>query len=122
MHETSPRRRKKELRTEALLNQRHLPCNLIWRKQVIGIQPLNIVTPALQERIVPCCRSPLIGLCNNANSLGFKLSRNGSSLIFRAIVYDYNFRPGPCLRSSRTDSACNPSFCVVGGNKNRYQR
>src|SRR5712672_3946891 len=86
IQEVSPFARDEPEFTFALLRSFHLPLDLVWREEVVGVQPLDVISLAKLECFVSRCRRPLIFLRNDIYSLGGESLSGCESLIARSII------------------------------------
>jgi hypothetical protein len=99
-----------------LSQDRNLAGNLVGGKEIIGIQPLNVITLAERERGISGSGGALVLLRDNADALGFKAARDRFGLVGGPIIYYDDFLPGPCLSHRRPERIGNPLLCVEGRN------
>lgn len=74
----------------------HLVLDLVRGKQVVGIEPLNIIALAQCKCSVPGGRCALVRLCRCVDPLGLKLPSDSQRTISRTIIDqdDLFVRPG----------------------------
>ena len=86
--------------------------------QVIGIQPLNIISPAEGECFVSGSRGTLVFLCEHAHAVRFELSRNRLRSIRGTVINDDDLLSIPRLRYRRVERVSDPLLGVKRRNKN----
>src|ERR1700685_1116232 len=108
--------------TWTALRGRHLMGYFIRRQEIVGVKPLNELSTAQPESLIPSRGSTLVLLGDDANGVRFKLSCDDQSTVGGAVVHDDNLFGPPSLRERRTQRIRNPRLRVVCGYKNGHQR
>ena len=104
VHEVCPRTRNQRPFAAASLGGFHLRGRLVRSHQVIRVQPLNVISLAHGEGVVPSCRCTLILLRHNFDLIRLKLPRDRQCLILRAIVYDDDLFVAPTFARSPNEA------------------
>src|SRR5438270_562801 len=81
-----------------LLHHRHLPRNFVRGQAVVGVQPLNVLSAAQRERLIPGRGSALVLLSDDANRVRLKLFCDVQRMIRGPVVHDDNLYWLPSLR------------------------
>ena len=106
--EKRPWRRKERPPIPCLLHCSHLERDLVWRKQVVSVEPLNIIAATQRRCCVPGGCSSLIRLRYHSNTFGLESARNCQSPVSRTVVDDNDLFIGPGLCDGRFQCSGNP--------------
>src|SRR5438552_1711569 len=105
-----------------LIDYRHLSGDLIRGQNIIGIQPLNVVSMAQGEGFVSGCGSALVGLRGNADAMRFEAPGNGQRFIGGTIVHDDDFLASPRRDIEGAKVLDNQSLTINRRKKIEYKR
>src|SRR5207249_2214412 len=106
--ERGPWRRKKRPSIPCLPGCLHLVRDLVWGKQVVRVEPLNVIAPTQRKCFVPGGRRPLIPLRHHPNFTRLKLPHDRQSPVSRTVIDDNDLFVAPGLAKSRRDSSADP--------------
>jgi hypothetical protein len=88
-------------------------CDLSWGKQIVRVEPLNVIALTQRKRSVSGGSRPLIWLRHHPNFIRLKLPHDRQSPVGRTVI-DYNdLFIGPCLPERRADRFRDPALSVV---------
>src|SRR5436190_856388 len=113
--ERGPWRRKKRPSIPCLPGCLHLVRDLVRGKQVVRVEPLNVIAATQRKCFVSGGRRSLIRLRYHANFIRLKLPRGRQSPVSRTVIDDNDLFPGPGLGKRRGDSSAEPLLRVVSG-------
>ena len=99
------------------------PAACIWcatlsgGKQVVGVEPLNVIATTQRKCFISGGRRPLIRLRHHPNFIRLKLPHDRQSPVSRTVIDDNDLFLGPGLAKRRGDSGADPVLGVVGRNQ-----
>jgi hypothetical protein len=92
--------------------------NLIGPQQVVGIQPLDVISLAEGKGSVSRRGCTLIFLGDNTDRRGFELPRNSQCMIGGAVIYDDNLFALPRLLERGPERIREPFLRVIRRDEN----
>jgi hypothetical protein len=110
--------KKKSPSASDLIQDLHLPRNLVSSQKIIGIQPLNLVSLTERKSLVSGCCSTLVFLGEGAYRPRLEHSRDLERLIGGAIINNDDFLWLPRLRNRRAKRVRDPLLDIEGRNEN----
>jgi hypothetical protein len=117
--EGGPRRGEKNSFAVTFTLRPKLALDLIWREEIIGIKPLDVVPLAEPQRVIAGSRSTLVPHRDDRYLPGSKPSANLCGPIFGAIVHNYDLLARPGLGYRGLDRMGDPLFGVICRDENR---
>src|SRR5262249_51187810 len=99
----------------------HLALNLFWIEQIVGIEPLDVITFAQGKQCVARRGSALILPRDNFHATRLELPGHRQGIVNGAVVHHYKLFERPCLRKRRPNRVRERWRGVVSWNQNRNE-
>src|SRR5712692_9258252 len=99
----------------------HLPGNLVGSQEIIGIEPLNVITVAQGQGSVSGRGGALIVLGDDTDAVALELPRDRQRSIGGPIIDDDDLRAWPRLGQRRAECFGEPLLRVVRRDEDRHQ-